>query len=278
MTVTAVDGGAAEGADGNGITVVLVDDARHAGGVDSVAYDDGTNTLTVDRRLHAARRRTRKSRPRFKPRTAVLDFTAVATARRNTNAGRRRRRHLHADLHDRPVATPAARRSSVTADTAGAAANGVTVTIAEDSTIANNTVRRSINGQPATSTSRVRGTVTKAAIVAAIDGLAGYSADDDVGHRRRQLHRAGRHASGRRHAGRRRRGERRSRPRRRVLSSSGADGLGSVQLRSRHVDRPVGRRHQPGSGRHGRRGDGQRHDARAALEQPTAATPSSTSK
>ncbi len=63
---------------------------------------------------------------------------------------------------------------SVTADTAGTAANGVTVTITEDNTIAANSVTAAIvSGNIDV---RVNGTVTKSAIVSAINGLAGYTA------------------------------------------------------------------------------------------------------
>ena len=63
----------------------------------------------------------------------------------------------------------------VTADTAGATANGVTTTITESTTIANNSASASIdtNGDIQV---LVRGTVTYSAIAAAVDGLTGYSA------------------------------------------------------------------------------------------------------
>ncbi len=63
---------------------------------------------------------------------------------------------------------------TVTADTAGSAANGVTVTIQESTTITNNTAVASFSGSNIVVD--VRGTVTKAAIAAAINGLSGYSA------------------------------------------------------------------------------------------------------
>jgi flagellin len=64
---------------------------------------------------------------------------------------------------------------TVTADTAGTAANGATVTIQESNTITNNTVSAAVDNS-GNITVNVRGTVTKAAIVSAIDGLSGYSA------------------------------------------------------------------------------------------------------
>ena len=63
-----------------------------------------------------------------------------------------------------------------TADTAGTAANGVTVTLAESTTITNNTASASINATTGNIDVAVRGTVSYSAIAAAIDGLSGYSA------------------------------------------------------------------------------------------------------
>ena len=63
----------------------------------------------------------------------------------------------------------------VTADTAGLAANGVTVTTAESLTIANNTAEATLDGSGNIDVA-IRGTVSYAAIAAAIDGVAGYSA------------------------------------------------------------------------------------------------------
>src|SRR4029078_13367185 len=53
-------------------------------------------------------------------------------------------------------------------------ANGVTVTIAEDNTIANNSVTAAIVSNNISV--KVRGTVAKSWIVNAINGLAGYTA------------------------------------------------------------------------------------------------------
>jgi len=59
-------------------------------------------------------------------------------------------------------------------DTAGAAANGVTVTLTEDNSITNNTASASIVG--GNIQVLVRGTVSRSAIASAINGLDGYSA------------------------------------------------------------------------------------------------------
>jgi flagellin len=182
VTITAVNGGAAEGADGNGITVVLVQDATTAGGVNTAGgatfYTDATNTLTIaadfasgtvtDTEIAAGIQQVGG---------AGVNFTAVAAP-----GG--------ANLAAADVGTYAAGSGinytttgrdagtlgfEVQADTAGAAANGVTVTIAEDAGIAANSVEASIdiNGDISV---LVNGTVTKAAIVSAIDDLTGYSA------------------------------------------------------------------------------------------------------
>ena len=68
---------------------------------------------------------------------------------------------------------------TVTADTAGAAANGLTLTIAESNSITNNTASATVDNS-GNITVNVRGTVTKAAIKAAIDGLTGYSASINI--------------------------------------------------------------------------------------------------
>jgi flagellin len=68
---------------------------------------------------------------------------------------------------------------TVTADTAGAAANGLTLTIAESNAITNNTAVATADNS-GNITVNIRGTVTKTAVKAAIDGLTGYSASINV--------------------------------------------------------------------------------------------------
>jgi flagellin len=177
VTITAVNGGAAEGADGNGITVVLAEDAGTAGGVDSVAYVDATNTLTVNANFASGTVTDTEVAAAIQASGGGLDFTAVAapgganlaTADIGTYASGS---GINYTTTGRDIGSLG---FEVQADTAGAAANGVTVTIAEDAGIAADSVEASIdvNGDIEV---LVNGTVTKAAIVAAIDGLTGYSA------------------------------------------------------------------------------------------------------
>jgi len=68
---------------------------------------------------------------------------------------------------------------TVTADTAGSAANGLTLTIAESNAITNNTAVATVDNS-GNITVNIRGTVTKNAIKTAIDNLTGYSASINV--------------------------------------------------------------------------------------------------
>ena len=130
VTVTAVNGGAAEGADGNGITVAFVDsvDDAWAASTDRT-YDDSTNTLTDHGRLHLGH--------------------ADEHGSRRGDSGLERRSGFHGGCHrcgryergagdaaatDGHATRPSGRDAgsntfTVTADDAGTAANGVTVTI-----------------------------------------------------------------------------------------------------------------------------------------------------
>ncbi len=176
VTVTALNNGAAEDADGNGITVVLVDNNDTTGNVASVGYVDGTNTLTVTADFTGGVTNTEVAAA-IAASNGGADFAAVATGTANTAlvAG-------DANAGITPTYLVAGRDAgsttfTVTADAAGTAANGVQVTITEDNTITNDSVTASIvDGSPDVIDVRVRGTVTKAQIVAAINGLTGYSA------------------------------------------------------------------------------------------------------
>jgi flagellin len=180
VTITAVNGGAAEDADGNGITVILVQDATVAGGVNGAAsaYVDGTNTLTLAGDFTSGTLTNTEVAAGIQAvGGASSTFTAAAIGAANSNL-------LAGDVGTYAsgtgiVYTTTGRDAGsagfrVQADAAGVAANGVTVTIAESAAIPVDTVSASITG--GNISVLVRGTVTKAAIVAAIDGLTGYSA------------------------------------------------------------------------------------------------------
>jgi flagellin len=160
--LTVVAGGAA-GAEGNGVkNLVIVDDAT-----EGVSYDANTDTLTVNIDITGGNNTVNglvtliNNDANFNANNATNGADTIAAS--NTGTG------TLSGGRDAGSATIA-----VTADTAGGAANGVTVTLIEDNTITNNTAVAAFNG--GNIEVRVRGTVTKAAIATAIDGLAGYSA------------------------------------------------------------------------------------------------------
>ncbi len=170
VDVTAVNGGAAQDASGNGISVVLVDNNDSSGNVASVVYAAGTLTVTADFTGGVTNTEVATA---IQASNGAADFTATATGAANTalaagDAGN------YAPTYTANGRDAGSTAFAVTADAAGTAANGVTVTLTEDNTIANNSVTAAIvSGNIDV---RVRGTVTKADIIAAIDGLTGYTA------------------------------------------------------------------------------------------------------
>jgi hypothetical protein len=177
ITITAVNGGVAEDADGNGITVDLLQDATTAGGVNSVAYDDNTNTLAVNADFASGTVTNTEVAAAIEAfGGAGVNFTALAApANTDLAAGDVGTYATGSGITYTTTGRDAGSHDfTVRADAAGAAANGVTVTIQESTTIANNSVVASIDGS-GNIVVDVRDTVTKSAIVNAIDGLAGYS-------------------------------------------------------------------------------------------------------
>jgi flagellin len=175
ITITAVNAGTAEGADGNGVTVVLVEDATVAGGVNGAAssYSDATNTLTIAANFASGTVTDTEVAAGIQAiNGAGSTFTAVAAPGATNLAA--------ADIGTyTPTYSTVGRDAGsseieITADTAGTAANGVTVTLIEDNTITDNSVQAAIVAGDIEV--RVRGTVTKNAIATAIDNLTGYSA------------------------------------------------------------------------------------------------------
>jgi flagellin len=172
VTVTALSAGAAGNAAGNGITVVLAQDATAAGAVNSVTFSSGT--LTVNGDFTSGTLTNTEVAAAIQASAAGANFTAAATGTANTNL-------VAADVNAgiTPVYTTNGRSVgsttfSVTSDTVGAGSNGVTVTLTEDSSITNNTATAAITG--GNIAVKIHGTVTKQAIITAINGLAGYSA------------------------------------------------------------------------------------------------------
>jgi flagellin len=160
---------------------VFVQDATVAGGVNTAGgatfYTDATNTLTLAGDfLSGTLTNTEVAAGIQQIGGAGVNFTAVATGvAGNLAAGDVGTYTSGAGINYTTTGRDAGSHGfEVQADTAGVAANGVTVTIAESAAIPVDTVSASIvSGNISV---LVRGTVTKAAIVAAIDGLVGYSA------------------------------------------------------------------------------------------------------
>lgn len=165
FTLSADAGGAADGAEGNGVDVAIVD---NGGGAATAAYN-GTDTITVSVDIGGG--------------ATVND---IYTAINNDLAGDFTATNLVGGAGAAVVETIADPMTGgrdagsatirVTADTAGTAANGVTVTLLEDA-VTNpnpNTATAALNG--GNIEVYINGTVTYSDIAAAIDGLTGYSA------------------------------------------------------------------------------------------------------
>jgi flagellin len=172
VTVTAVAGGAAAGASGNGITVDLVQDNSTVGDVDSVTFSGGV--LTVNGDFASGTLTNTEVAAAIQAFNGGADFTAAATGGAGVNLAAADVATGVAPTYSTTGRDVGSTAFTVTADAAGTAANTKTVTITEDSSITLNTVSASVtSGNIAV---KVNGTVTKAAIIAAIDGLTGYSA------------------------------------------------------------------------------------------------------
>lgn len=162
FTLTAAAGGAADGAAGNGFTAIDIVDGATAGS----SYDAGTGVLTVTVDITGGNNTVADL---YAAINAGSDFVASAISGgtetiTDTNAGA----GTLAGGRDAGAGT-----FTVTADTAGATANGVTVTLIEDAAVTAGTATASFNG--ANIEVRVNGTVSYSAINTAIDGLAGYT-------------------------------------------------------------------------------------------------------
>lgn len=168
FTVTAKSGGAAAGAEGNGTkSLVIVDGAS-----EGATYDANTNTITAtiditggsDTVTHLAA--VIGAGADFST-SAVTNGTDTVTA---TNVG-------SGPLNGGRDAGSSV--ITVTADTAGAAANGLTLTLAEVNTGTANTATATVDNS-GNITVNINGNVTKTAIKDAINGLTGYSATINI--------------------------------------------------------------------------------------------------
>jgi flagellin len=171
VTVTALNGGAAQGASGNGITVVVNDTNDSSGAVSNVSYASGT--LTIDADLTGGVTNTDIATA-IQASNSGADFTAVATGTAATALAAGDANVGYTPTYSTNGRDAGSTVVSVSADAAGVTANGVTVTLTEDNSIANNTASAAITG--GNIAVKVHGTVTKQAIIDAINGLNGYSA------------------------------------------------------------------------------------------------------
>ena len=172
ITVTALAAGAAGGANGNGITVDLVQNGTTSGGVDSVTFAGGVLTVNAD--FASGTLTNTEVATAIQAFNGGADFTAAATGGAGVNLAAGDVATGVAPTYTTTGRNVGSTAFTVTADAAGASSNGVTVTIAEDNTIAANSVSAAVvSGNVSV---KVNGTVTKASIIAAIDGLTGFSA------------------------------------------------------------------------------------------------------
>lgn len=152
----------AQGAESNGVKNIAI---TYSQASNTVTYDDTTDTITVT--------------------STAASLTGTALAAQLTGAGFA---STATGTSGGGVTTGSVSSTALTggrdagaatfrvqADTAGAAANGVTVTLIEDAAVTANTAVASINGSNNIEV-RVNGTVTYNDIASQIDGLTGYSA------------------------------------------------------------------------------------------------------
>jgi flagellin len=176
VTVTAVDGGSAEGADGNGITVALVEDATNVGAVNAAASSFAGGVITIAANFASGTVTNTEVAAAIQALNGGADFTAVATGGANVNLAAADVQAATAPNYTTNGRDAGSLQFSVTADTVGTAANGVTVDIIEDNSIGANTAvaALTVGGDIEV---RVNGTVSKTAIIDAINlGATGYTA------------------------------------------------------------------------------------------------------
>jgi flagellin len=164
FTLTAKSGGAAAGAAGNQTVTLAIAD----GTTEGASYNATTHTLTATIDITGGNDTVAHLASII---NAGADF-ATGGVTNGTNQVTATDGGSTALAGGRDIGTSTIQ---VTADAAGAAFNNKTVTLQESNTIANNSAIASLDASN-NITVNIRGTVTKAAIGAAIDGLTGYHA------------------------------------------------------------------------------------------------------
>ncbi len=164
FTIAADAGGAADGAEGNQAVNLAV---TYGAGSTTTSYNATTNTLSVSLTQASGTATVNDLKAAI---DAGSDFTTSGASNTNTISATTGSIAGLAGGRDAGSAT-----IRVLADTAGTAANGVTVTIQEDNAITNNSAVASFDSSN-NIVVKVRGTVSYSSIASQINGLTGYSA------------------------------------------------------------------------------------------------------
>jgi len=171
IQITALDGGRAEGAAGNDITVEIVDDA----GGDTATYNELSGVIEVTANIGGGAIDAAAIAALIQGIDGGADFTASVSAGDGGTflaaADEATYDPLNFTTYGRDAGEAEIR---VVSDTAGAAANGVTVTVNETGTTVDD-AEASIDDD-GNIVVALNGTVSYAQIADAIDGLTGYSA------------------------------------------------------------------------------------------------------
>jgi flagellin len=168
INVAAQASGAADGAEGNAVANLAV---TFGNGSSSTSYNAATHTLTANLTQVSG---TATLANLISVVSAGSDITLTAGGA-NTSATIATGDDGTAAFALNGGRDAGSNTFTVTADTAGTAANAKTVTLLETNSIPIDTAAASVDNS-GNITVNIRGTVTKAGIVSAIDNLAGYSA------------------------------------------------------------------------------------------------------
>jgi flagellin len=168
LSLAAFAGGTADGSEGNALSAITINFGQASAGS---SYNAASNTLTVNVTTADGSTDINDLVGAINT-TAGRSFVATAGANAGTDQAASTAANVTTSLTGGRDAGSATIK--VLADTSGTAANGVTVTLIEDSALASGTAQASIvSGNIQL---RLNGTVSYSTIASQINGLAGYSA------------------------------------------------------------------------------------------------------
>lgn len=179
ITITTQAGGEVVGSNGNGITVIAVEDATVAGGVNAAAtlYDDTTNTLTIAANFASGTVTDTEVKTVVDAINGGNNFVVTGNTGANLAAA-----DVGTYSSGSGIAYSTAGRDAgssvitITSATAGTAADGKTVTITESASVTTSAPSASVDGSGnITVLVNDTGTTSLAAVTSAIDALADYS-------------------------------------------------------------------------------------------------------